>query len=109
MNRDYERVRRELGLEGAFEAAVRDARALAAENSRLLERLAASAEGLTACEDQLATARANQAAQHEEINRLVQSLNDWQQAAKLWESNALSLLDELKRHRTRPHEPPRFP
>ena len=109
MNHDYERMRRELSLEAAFEAALRDVRAQAAENSRLLEQLAACQQRLAACEDRLTTAAANQAVQLEEINRLVQSRNDWQQAAQLWESNARSLLDELKLLRARPKKPPRRP
>jgi hypothetical protein len=106
---DYERVRRERGLEAAFDAAVRDARELAAENSRLVEQLAACTGRLAACEDRLATAVADQAAQREEIRRLIRSRNDWQQAAQLWESNALSLLEELRGRRGRPPEPPRRP
>jgi hypothetical protein len=100
MSTDYERMRRELGLEAAFEAAVRDLRGLAAENGRLRKRL-------TACEKRLTAAEVKQLAQREEIERLRQSRIDWQQAAQLWESNALSLLEELKRFRARSQEPPR--
>ena len=107
MSTDYERMRRELGLEAAFDAAVRDVRALTAENRRLGKRLTASARRLAACEKRLTAAEAKQAAQREEIDRLKQSRIDWQQAAQLWESNALSLLEELKRSRARSQEPPR--
>ena len=109
MEYDYERVRRELGSDAALEAAVRDVRSLAAENRRLLAQLNACTQRLATCEDRLTTAAAHQAAQLAEIDRLVQSRNDWQQAAQLWESNARSLLEELRLYRGRSHEPPRRP
>ena len=107
MEDEYERIRRELGTEAALEAAVRDLRALATENRRLLAQLDACTQRLATCEDRVTTTAANEAAQLAEIERLVRSRNDWQQAAQLWESNARSLLEELRLHRGRPHEPPR--
>jgi cell division septum initiation protein DivIVA len=106
---DYERVRRELGIEAALEAATRDVRALAAQNRRLRAQLNACAQRLATCEDRLAAAAATQVAQRAEIERLVLSRNDWQQAAQLWESNARSLLEELKLLRGLRQEPPRRP
>ena len=107
MSTDYERVRRERGLEAAFKAAVRDVRALTAENGRLRKQLDARNRRLASCEERLSAAEGRLVAQREEIDRLTQSRIDWQQAAQLWENNALSLLEELKRFRTRSQEPPR--